>query len=109
MGTQRKRNELPSLKHQSITNWFNWPSCLSAVGPQVSQVVFDGGRRREVSESARAGYDASVAVYRQNAIDAFREVEDNLAVLWSIFAPPLTGVLRAAMRLKGKPRSGRHL
>ena len=85
MGTQRKRNELPSLKHQSVTNWFNWPSCLSAVGPQVSQVVFDGGRRRAVSESARAGYDASVTVYRQDAIDAFREVEDNLAVLWSIF------------------------
>jgi outer membrane protein TolC len=63
------------------------------VGPQVSQVVFDGGRRRAVSESARVGYDASVTVYRQNAIDAFREVEDNLAVLRSIFAPPLTARL----------------
>jgi NodT family efflux transporter outer membrane factor (OMF) lipoprotein len=65
----------------SASNWFNWPSRLWAVGPQVSQTLFDGGRRRATSESAIANYDASVALYRQSALTAFQEVEDNLAAL----------------------------
>ena len=32
----------------SITNWFNWPSRFWAVGPQMSQTIFDAGRRRAV-------------------------------------------------------------
>jgi NodT family efflux transporter outer membrane factor (OMF) lipoprotein len=65
----------------SITNWFNWPSRMWAVGPQMSQTIFDAGRRRAVSESATANYDGTVASYRQTALTAFQEVEDNLAAL----------------------------
>ena len=43
--------------------------------------AFDGGRRRAVSEQARAAYDESVANYRQTILTAFQEVEDSLAVL----------------------------
>ena len=43
--------------------------------------AFDGGRRRAVSEQARAAYDESVANYRQTVLTAFQEVEDSLAVL----------------------------
>jgi outer membrane protein TolC len=43
--------------------------------------LFDGGRRRAVTESATANYDATVAIYRQNALTAFQEVEDNLNAL----------------------------
>jgi outer membrane protein TolC len=43
--------------------------------------AFDGGRRRAVSDEARAAYDQSVANYRQSVLTAFQEVEDNLAVL----------------------------
>jgi outer membrane protein TolC len=43
--------------------------------------VFDAGRRRATSESARANYDATVATYRQTSLTAFQEVEDNLAAL----------------------------
>ena len=63
------------------SNWFSWPSRLWAVGPSVSQVIYDGGRRRAVSESARDNYDATVAVYRQDSLTAFEEVEDNLVAL----------------------------
>lgn len=63
------------------SDWFNWPSRLWAVGPSVSQVIYDGGRRRSVTEGARANYDAMVAVYRQNSLTAFQEVEDNLVAL----------------------------
>jgi NodT family efflux transporter outer membrane factor (OMF) lipoprotein len=66
---------------RSITNWFNWPSRMWAVGPQMSQTLFDAGRRRAVSESATANYDGTVAAYRQTTLAAFQEVEDNLAAL----------------------------
>jgi NodT family efflux transporter outer membrane factor (OMF) lipoprotein len=65
----------------TITNWLNWPSRMWAVGPQLSQTLFDAGRRRATSDAAKANYDATVATYRQTALTAFQEVEDNLAAL----------------------------
>ena len=69
------------LEGGSIADWFAWPSRFWAVGPSVLQTVFDGGRRRATSEAARAGYDASVSTYRETVLDAFQQVEDNLAAL----------------------------
>ena len=69
------------LQAGSIVDWFTWPSRYWAVGPQVLQTVFDAGRRRAQLESAEAGYDATVANYRQTALTAFQEVEDNLSTL----------------------------
>jgi NodT family efflux transporter outer membrane factor (OMF) lipoprotein len=63
------------------SNWFTWPSAFWAVGPALAQTLFDGGRRRATSESARANYDATVATYRQTSLTAFQEVEDNVAAL----------------------------
>ena len=63
------------------SNWFTWPSAFWAVGPAVAQTLFDAGRRRATSESARANYDAAVATYRQTSLTAFQEVEDNVAAL----------------------------
>jgi NodT family efflux transporter outer membrane factor (OMF) lipoprotein len=65
----------------SVKNWFTWPSRLWAVGPNISETIFDGGKRRAVTETAIANYDASVATYRQNALTAFQEVEDSLNAL----------------------------
>ncbi len=45
------------------------------------QTIFDGGRRRATSQAALANYDATVAGYRQTALTAFQEVEDNLSTL----------------------------
>jgi outer membrane protein TolC len=69
------------LEGSSILNWLTWPSRFWAVGPELSEALFDAGRRRATTESARAGYDAAVAGYRQTALDAFQQVEDNLVVL----------------------------
>jgi NodT family efflux transporter outer membrane factor (OMF) lipoprotein len=63
------------------SNWFTWPSAFWAVGPGLVQTLFDAGRRRATSESARANYDATVATYRQTSLTAFQEVEDNVAAL----------------------------
>ena len=58
-----------------------WQSFLWAVGSSVAQTVFDAGRRRATSEAALANYDGTVAAYRQATLDAFQQVEDNLAAL----------------------------
>lgn len=65
----------------SIVNWFTWPSRYWAVGPQVAQTIFDFGRRRAQVQSAEAGYDITIANYRQTTLTAFQEVEDNLSTL----------------------------
>jgi NodT family efflux transporter outer membrane factor (OMF) lipoprotein len=65
----------------TIANLFSWPSRMWAVGPQMSETLFDAGRRRSVSESATANYDGTVASYRQTTLTAFQGVEDNLAEL----------------------------
>lgn len=72
-----------SLSAQSthITEWLKWPSRVWSVGPQLSQTVFDAGRRRALFEQAQALYEASVAAYRQTVLIGFQEVEDNLAAL----------------------------
>jgi NodT family efflux transporter outer membrane factor (OMF) lipoprotein len=69
------------LEGTSLLNWFNWPSRLWAVGPSLSETLFDAGRRRATTESARANYDRTIATYRQTSLNAFQEVEDNLVVL----------------------------
>jgi NodT family efflux transporter outer membrane factor (OMF) lipoprotein len=74
-------NALMGLEGDSISNWFIWPSRFWAVGPSMAETLFDAGRRRATSDAARAGYDASVAAYRQTVLSAFQQVEDNLAVL----------------------------
>jgi NodT family efflux transporter outer membrane factor (OMF) lipoprotein len=65
----------------SLSNWFAWPSRFWAVGPTVSQTIFDHGRLRANSEAARAEYDGAVAGYRQSVLTAAQEVEDNLSAL----------------------------
>jgi NodT family efflux transporter outer membrane factor (OMF) lipoprotein len=65
----------------SIAKWFNWPSRFWSLGASLLGTVFDGGKRKAASAQAVANYDAAVAVYRQDVLTAFLEVEDNLAAL----------------------------
>jgi NodT family efflux transporter outer membrane factor (OMF) lipoprotein len=65
----------------TVTNWLNWPSRMWAVGPELSETLFDAGRRRATSDAARDNYDGTVATYRQTTLGAFQEVEDSLAAL----------------------------
>jgi NodT family efflux transporter outer membrane factor (OMF) lipoprotein len=72
---------MAGMQGTSALNWFTWPSRFWAVGPTFSETLFDGGRRKATTERARAGYDATVATYRQTTLTAFQQVEDNLAAL----------------------------
>ena len=65
----------------SPLNWLTWPSRMWAVGPALSQTLYDHRLRRANSDIALAGYEATVAAYRQSALTAFQQVEDNLAAL----------------------------
>ena len=56
-------------------------SYVWAVGPTLSETVFDYGRRHAVTAQAYAGYDETVANYRQTSLSAFQQVEDNLVAL----------------------------
>jgi NodT family efflux transporter outer membrane factor (OMF) lipoprotein len=51
------------------------------IGPQVNFNLFNGGLTTAQVEAARAGYDQTVAVYRQAVLTSFQGVEDNLAAL----------------------------
>jgi NodT family efflux transporter outer membrane factor (OMF) lipoprotein len=64
-----------------VVNLLNGPNALWAVGPALAETLFDAGRRRATSQAAWANYDATTANYRQTALSAFQEVEDNLAAL----------------------------
>jgi NodT family efflux transporter outer membrane factor (OMF) lipoprotein len=65
----------------SFANLFDPASFLWAIGPALSQTVFDAGRRASLTEQANASYDETVANYRQATLNAFQQVEDNLAAL----------------------------
>ena len=51
------------------------------VGTLLSLPLFDGGARAAGVARANAAYDEEVANYRQSVLQAFKEVEDNLAHL----------------------------
>jgi NodT family efflux transporter outer membrane factor (OMF) lipoprotein len=60
---------------------FTWPSRFWTVGPQLGEIIFNGGRRRAQVDLEKAAYDATAAAYRQTVLAAFQQVEDNLAAL----------------------------
>ena len=65
----------------SVGNLFSGPSFIWSVGASLAQALFDGGERRAVTEQSRAIYQGTVANYRETALGAFQEVEDDLATL----------------------------
>jgi NodT family efflux transporter outer membrane factor (OMF) lipoprotein len=65
----------------SFSKWLTAPSRFWSLGPQLAETLFDGGARRAQTAQARAAYDAAVANYREVALAAFQNVEDNLAAL----------------------------
>ena len=65
----------------SFSKWLTAPSRFWSLGPQLAETIFNGGLRESQVAAARAGFDAAAANYREVALAAFQNVEDNLAAL----------------------------
>jgi len=58
------------------------PARFWALGPATALLsVFDGGQRRAAVDVARASFDEAAATYRSTVLNAFRDVEDQMALV----------------------------
>ena len=76
-----KINGLAGFQSVDAGTLFDWPSRFWAVGPTLDFPLFTGGLNRANLAAARAGYDETVADYRQTVLTAFTQVQDALYAL----------------------------
>lgn len=75
LGLQGGLQNTGALSLLALSNSF-W-----SVGPAAALTLFDAGRRQAEVDRARAVMDETAARYRATVLQAFKEVEDNLAWL----------------------------
>jgi len=61
--------------------WIQGPSALWSLGAQATELLFDAGQRRALTDQARHQYEAQVADYKGVIFLAFEDVEDQLSGL----------------------------
>ena len=61
-------------------NLIQAPNAIWMVGPQLAGAIFDGGRRKAGVAASRAAFDQASANYRAAVLNAFRDVEDQMAL-----------------------------
>ncbi|HLJ28944.1 MAG TPA: efflux transporter outer membrane subunit [Candidatus Angelobacter sp.] len=69
------------LQSSGVGQILNVPSTFWALGANVAQTVFNGGRLTAQLDFSKSAYGGSVANYRQTVLTAFQEVEDGLSGL----------------------------
>jgi NodT family efflux transporter outer membrane factor (OMF) lipoprotein len=69
------------LESGTLGNLLQLPSLFWSLGASAFETLFDAGRRHALTDQARDLYEAQAATYRQSLLNAFQEVEDNLAAL----------------------------
>ena len=62
-----------------ISTLFNWDSRTWSIGPSLSLPIFAGGRNRANYQRSQAAFAEATALYRQQILVAFGEVEDSLS------------------------------
>lgn len=70
-----------TLESSQITQLFNEGSAGWNAGPSANQILFDAGRRRAEVDYAVSQREQATALYREQVLSAFRDVEDQLAAL----------------------------
>jgi multidrug efflux system outer membrane protein len=61
-------------------NLLEAPNTIWMVGPQLLGPIFDGGRRKAGVQATRAAFEQASASYRGVVLNAFRDVEDQMAL-----------------------------
>jgi len=95
-----------------VQTLFNWDSHIWSLGPSVSLPIFAGGRNRANLQRARGAFEESVALYRQQVLVAFGDVENSLsgirqlAVQAGAQARAVTSARRASELATERYRSG---
>jgi outer membrane protein, multidrug efflux system len=72
------------LQSADITNLFSAPSTFWSFGVSAAQTILNGGRLHAQIDFARAGYQGSVATYRNTVLTAFQQVEDGFSGLTTL-------------------------
>jgi multidrug efflux system outer membrane protein len=62
-----------------LESLFNWDSRTWSIGPSLSLPIFAGGRNRANYKHSQAAFEEATALYRQQILVAFGEVEDSLS------------------------------
>ena len=62
-----------------VDNLFNWGSRTWSFGPSLSLPIFAGGRNRANYSRSQAAFAEAAAVYRQQVLVAFGDVENSLS------------------------------
>jgi multidrug efflux system outer membrane protein len=69
------------VQSTAITNLFTGPSAIWALGGDLLQPVFQGGRNRANLAATKSAYNQAEANYRESVLTAFQQVEDGLSGL----------------------------
>lgn len=69
------------VESDQIGQLFKAGSATWNAGPTVSEILYDAGRRKAQVDFAVAQREQATALYRQQVLSAFRDVEDQLSAL----------------------------
>jgi NodT family efflux transporter outer membrane factor (OMF) lipoprotein len=69
------------IESDAIGQVFNAGSAAWSAGPSINQVLYDAGRRKAQVDFALAQREQATALYREQVLSAFRDVEDQLSAL----------------------------
>jgi len=65
-----------------LSSLFKWDSRTWSIGPSLSLPIFAGGRNRAGYHNSQAAFQESTAVYRQQVLIAFGDVENSLSGIY---------------------------
>jgi NodT family efflux transporter outer membrane factor (OMF) lipoprotein len=69
------------VESDQISQLFKAGSATWSAGPAASEIIYDAGRRKAQVDFAVAQREQATALYRQQVLSAFRDVEDQLSAL----------------------------
>jgi NodT family efflux transporter outer membrane factor (OMF) lipoprotein len=69
------------VESDMMSQVFNAGSAQWNAGPSVNEIIYDAGRRKAQLDFAVAQREQATALYRQQVLSAFRDVEDQLSAL----------------------------